>query len=184
MFLATGLISIFGLRLSELAELEVRGGKLYVGHIKNNLNTTNQDREEQRRVFAMDLVEKPNLGEKLIQLYKSQLIKLPATVLKQISLVEKKNSYEDVGKAYSDKLKAHPIWEEIAKTNSDITPYSLRHRFAHQCHTGSKYPISIKDASEAMGHTVDVHNGSYAAYTDEMSVERAFDLHNKERVTV
>ena len=38
MFLATGLISIFGLRLSELAQLEVRGGKLYVGQIKNNLN--------------------------------------------------------------------------------------------------------------------------------------------------
>ena len=41
--------------------------------IKNNLNTTNQDKGDQRRVFAMDLVEKPNLGEKLIQLYKSQL---------------------------------------------------------------------------------------------------------------
>jgi len=184
MFLATGLISIFGLRLSELAELEVRGGKLYVGHIKNNLNTTNQDREEQRRVFAMDLVEKPNLGEKLIQLYKSQLIKLPATVLTQIAKADDETGYAEVGKAFSKKLEKHPIWEEIVKTNSDITPYSLRHRFAHQCHTGSKYPISIKDASEAMGHTVDVHNGSYAAYTDEMSVERAFDLHNKERVTV
>ena len=183
MFLATGLISIFGLRLSELAELEVRGGKLYVGHVKNNLNTTNQDRDS-RRVFAMDLTEKPNLGNKLIKLYDSELVKLPATVLKQIKLVDDKNSYAEVGKAFSKKLKAHPIWEEITKTNSDITPYSLRHRFAHQCHTGSRYPISVTDAAEAMGHTPEVHNGSYARYTDEMSVERAFDLHNKERVTV
>ncbi len=183
MFLATGLISIFGLRLSELAELEVRGGKLYVGHIKNNLNTTNQDRDS-RRVFAMDLTDKPNLGNKLISLLDSELVKLPATVLKQISLVQDKNSYAEVGKAFTKKLKKHPIWKEIEKTNSDITPYSLRHRFAHQCHTGSRYPISIKDAAEAMGHTVDVHNGSYASYTDEMSVERAFDLHNKERITL
>jgi integrase len=109
---------------------------------------------------------------------------LTATVLKQISLVEDKNSYAEVGKAFTKKLKKHPIWQEIEKTNSDITPYSLRHRFAHQCHTGSRYPISIKDAAEAMGHTVDVHNGSYASYTDEMSVERAFDLHNKERITL
>ena len=117
-------------------------------------------------------------------MYDSELVKLPATVLKQIKLVDDKNSYAEVGKAFSKKLKAHPIWEEITKTNSDITPYSLRHRFAHQCHTGSKYPISIKDASEAMGHTVDVHNGSYARYTDEMSVERAFNLHNEQRVTL
>ena len=184
MFLATGLISIFGLRLSELAELEVRGGKLYVGHIKNNLNTTNQDKQDQRRVFAMDLVEKPNLGEKLIQLYKSQLIKLPATVLKQIAKADEVKGYAEVGKAFSKKLEKHPIWKEIVKTNSDITPYSLRHRFAHQCHTGSRYPISVTDAAEAMGHTVDVHNGSYASYTDEMSVERAFKLHNEERVTL
>ena len=94
MFLATGLISIFGLRLSELAELEVRGEKLYVGHIKNNLNTTNQDRDS-RRVFAMDLIEKPNLGNKLISLLDSELVKLPATVLKQISLVDDKNSYAE-----------------------------------------------------------------------------------------
>ena len=181
MFLATGLIAIFGLRLSELAELEVRGGKLYVGHIKNNLNTINQDRDS-RRVFAMDLIEKPNLGNKLISLLDSELIKLPATVLKQISLVEDKNSYAEVGKAFTKKLKKNLIWKEIEKTNSDITPYSLRHRFAHQCHTGSKYPISIKDAAESMGHTVDVHMGSYASYTDEMSVERAFDLHNRERI--
>ena len=88
------------------------------------------------------------------------------------------------GKAFSKKLEKHPIWKEIVKTNSDITPYSLRHRFAHQCHTGSRYPISVTDAAEAMGHTPDVHNGSYARYTDEMSVERAFKLHNEERVTL
>ena len=184
MFLATGLISIFGLRLSELAQLEVRGGKLYVGQIKNNLNTTNQDVQDSRRVFAMDLVEKPNLGEKLIQLYKSQLIKLPATVLTQIAKADEVEGYAKVGKAFSKKLEKHPIWKEIVKTNSDITPYSLRHRFAHQCHTGSRYPISVTDAASAMGHTPDVHNGSYARYTDEMTVERAFNLHNEERVSV
>ena len=97
---------------------------------------------------------------------------------------KKEGAILEGSKAFSKKLEKHPIWKEIVKTNSDITPYSLRHRFAHQCHTGSRYPISIKDAAEAMGHTVDVHNGSYASYTNEMSVERAFDLHNKERVTV
>ena len=57
MFLATGLISIFGLRIAELAVLKVREGNLYVGHVKNNRNTTNKKRID-RRVFAMDLIEK------------------------------------------------------------------------------------------------------------------------------
>ena len=52
----------------------------------------------------MDLVEKPNLGEKLIQLYKSQLIKLPATVLKQIAKADEVKGYAEVGKAFSKKL--------------------------------------------------------------------------------
>ena len=184
MFLATGLIAIFGLRLSELAELRVEDGKkLYVGHIKNNINTLEQNREE-RRVFAMDLLQMPNLGKRLISLYDSGLVKLPETIQKQIDLVDKKNKYGDVGKAFTDKLKKNPVWKEILtrKENSQLTPYSLRHRFAHQCHKGSKNPISIKDAAEAMGHNTDTHMKSYGSYTTEMSVERAFNLHSKERI--
>ena len=141
-----GLVSIFGLRLAELAVLKVREGNLYVGQVKNNKNTTNQKRKD-RRVFAMDLVEKPNLGKKLINLYKSQLIKLPATILTQINLVQKKNRFGDVGQAFRDQLLKNKVWKEIEKKNKDITPYSLRHRFAHQCHKGSNNPISIKDLS-------------------------------------
>ena len=116
MFLATGLVSIFGLRLAELAVLKVREGNLYVGQVKNNKNTTNQKRKD-RRVFAMDLVEKPNLGKKLIHLYKSQLIKLPATILTQINLVQKKNRFGDVGQAFRDQLLKNKVWKEIASSN-------------------------------------------------------------------
>ena len=181
MFLATGLISIFGLRLAELAELQVVDGKLYVGHVKNNINTSDIARDS-RRAFAMDLIQKKDLGEKLIRLYDSGLVKLPATIRTQINLVEKKNRYSDVGRAFVDKLEKNPIWKEIRKNNPDITAYSLRHRFAHQCHKGSTIPISIKDAAEAMGHTVDVHMKAYGAYTTELSVQRAFESHSKNRI--
>ena len=58
LFLAVGLISIFGLRLSELAVLRVLDGKLYVGNIKNNINT--KAKKEDRRVFPMDLFTRKN----------------------------------------------------------------------------------------------------------------------------
>ena len=183
MFLATGLISIFGLRIAELAVLEVRDGNLFVGHVKNNRNTTNKKRKA-RRAFAMDLIEKPNLGKKLISLYKSELIKLPKTVLKQIELVEKKRSFSAVGNAYTDKLEETQIWKKIIskKGNEDVTPYSMRHRFAHQCHKGSTNPISIKDAAAAMGHSVGTHMDNYASYTTEMAIEKAFERHAANRI--
>ena len=184
MFLATGLISIFGLRLSELAVLRVdKDMNLFVGHIKNNTNTTNKKRKE-RRVFACDLIEKPDLGKKLIGWYKSKLIKLPQTILTQIDLVEKKRSFGDVGQAFTDKLETNPIWQEIISKegNEDITAYSMRHRFAHQLHKGSTNPISIKDAAKTMGHTVATHMNSYGSYTSELAIEKAFERHAQNRI--
>ena len=179
LFLAVGLISIFGLRLSELAVLRVFDGKLYVGNIKNNINT--KAKKEDRRVFPMDLIEKKNLGKKLIKLFESEKITLPIPVLNQIKMVKDKNRYGDVGQALRQLIERNKVWREIIKANPDITPYSLRHRYAHQCHKGSTIPISVKDAAAAMGHSVETHNSFYGSYTTELSLEKAFERHLKKQ---
>ena len=182
LFLAVGLISIFGLRLSELAVLRVLDGKLYVGNIKNNINT--KAKKEDRRVFPMDLFTRKNLGKKLIELYESKKIPLPKPVLNQIEMVKDKNRYGDVGQALRQRIKRNKVWKEIIKTNPEITPYSLRHRYAHQCHKGSTIPISVKDAAAAMGHSVETHNSFYGSYTTELSLEKAFERHLENRIEV
>ena len=182
LFLAVGLISIFGLRLSELAVLRVFDGKLYVGNIKNNINT--KAKKEDRRVFPMDLIEKKNLGKKLIKLFESEKITLPIPVINQIKMVKDKNRYGDVGQALRQLIERNKVWREIIKANPDITPYSLRHRYAHQCHKGSTIPISVKDAAAAMGHSVETHNSFYGSYTTELSLEKAFERHLKNRIEV
>ena len=182
LFLAVGLISIFGLRLSELAVLRAVDGKLYVGNIKNNINT--KAKKEDRRVFPMDLLGKKNLGKKLIELFESKKITLPMPVLNQIEMVKDKNKYGDVGQALRQLIERNKVWKEIIKTNPEITPYSLRHRYAHQCHNGSTIPISVKDAAAAMGHSVETHNSFYGSYTTELSLEKAFERHLKNRIEV
>ena len=182
LFLAVGLISIFGLRLSELAVLRVLDGKLYVGNIKNNINT--KAKKEDRRVFPMDLFTRKNLGKKLIELYESKIIPLPKPVLNQIEMVKDKNRYSDVGQALRQRIERNKVWKEIIKTNPEITPYSLRHRYAHQCHKGSTIPISVKDAAAAMGHSVETHNSFYGSYTTELSLEKAFERHLENRIEV
>ena len=182
LFLAVGLISIFGLRLSELAVLRAVDGKLYVGNIKNNINT--KAKKEDRRVFPMDLLAKKNLGKKLIELFESKKITLPLPVLNQIEMVKDKNKYGDVGQALRQLIERNKVWREIIKTNPEITPYSLRHRYAHQCHKGSTIPISVKDAAAAMGHSVETHNSFYGSYTTELSLEKAFERHLENRIEV
>ncbi len=182
LFLAVGLISIFGLRLSELAVLRVLDGKLYVGNIKNNINT--KAKKEDRRVFPMDLFTRKKLGKKLIELYESKKISLPKPVLNQIEMVKDKNRYGDVGQALRQRIEKNKVWKEIIKTNPEITPYSLRHRYAHQCHKGSTIPISVKDAAAAMGHSVETHNSFYGSYTTELSLEKAFERHLENRIEV
>ena len=182
LFLAVGLISIFGLRLSELAVLRVLDGKLYFGNIKNNINT--KAKKEDRRVFPMDLFTRKNLGKKLIELYESKKIPLPKPVLNQIEMVKDKNRYGDVGQALRQRIERNNVWKEIIKTNPEITPYSLRHRYAHQCHKGSTIPISVKDAAAAMGHSVETHNSFYGSYTTELSLEKAFERHLENRIEV
>ena len=182
LFLAVGLISIFGLRLSELAVLRAVDSKLYVGNIKNNINT--KAKKEDRRVFPMDLLAKKNLGKKLIELFESKKITLPLPVLNQIEMVKDKNKYGDVGQALRQLIERNKVWKEIIKTNPEITPYSLRHRYAHQCHKGSTIPISVKDAAAAMGHSVETHNSFYGSYTTELSLEKAFERHLENRIEV
>ena len=182
LFLAVGLISIFGLRLSELAVLRAVDGKLYVGNIKNNINT--KAKKEDRRVFPMDLLARKNLGQNLIELFESKKITLPMPVLNQIEMVKDKNKYGDVGQSIRQLIERNKVWKEIIKTNPEITPYSLRHRYAHQCHKGSTIPISVKDAAAAMGHSVETHNSFYGSYTTELSLEKAFERHLKNRIEV
>jgi len=182
LFLAVGLISIFGLRLSELAVLRALDGKLYVGNIKNNINT--KAKKEDRRVFPVDLLARKNLGQNLIELFESKKITLPLPVLNQIEMVKDKNKYGDVGQALRQLIERNKVWREIIKTNPEITPYSLRHRYAHQCHKGSTIPISVKDAAAAMGHSVETHNSFYGSYTTELSLEKAFERHLKNRIEV
>ena len=81
-------------------------------------------------------------------------------------------------------MERNKVWQDIVEKNPDLIPYSLRHRFAHQCHKGSANPISVKDASEAMGHLPDTHMTFYARYTTELAIEKAFERHSDNRIKV
>ena len=65
-------------------------------------------------------------------------------------------------------LRRTAIWkvlkEEALQVDEELTPYTFRHRYAKQSHAAG---FPLKNICFAMGHTAEVHLGSYARYIPE-----------------
>ena len=69
LYLATALISLYGLRLGELDKLNVIYGELFVGHIKQNTQTLSQEEKPPREVLGVDIAGREGAAAKVLQLY-------------------------------------------------------------------------------------------------------------------
>ena len=177
--LATGLIALFGLRPAELALLTVKGDKLYAGAVKRNIATLAQKVKPPRRCLPLDIAGREGEGKRLLQLYSSGLVKLPAAVLNEISKVEDKGTFQQVGHAFGQLLKRYEPWKNLVRTNEGVTPYSLRHSWAWRCHVCSNNGLHVRQAAALMGHTVAVHLKHYGSWVDEASLEAAVERYNE-----
>ncbi len=182
--LATGLIALFGLRPAELAVLTVKGDKLYCGHVKRNAATLAQKAKPPRRCLPLDIVGREGEGKRLLQLYSSGLVKLPMAVANEISKVEEKGMFQQVGHAFGQLLKRYEPWRNLVRRNPDITPYSLRHSWAWRCHVCSNNALHVRQAAALMGHTVVVHLKNYGTWVDEASLEAAVERYNEGLVAI
>ena len=181
--LAVGLVGLYGLRPAELAVLQVvedkdKNLKLRVGQVKRNAKTMNR-KKELRLVIPIDIDGRQGEAQRLLRLYHSELVKLPASLLKQIELVEEKKKFQDVGHEFGQLLKRYKPWKALVASNPDITPYSLRHGYAWRAHMCSPVPLPAKMAAASMGHTVIVHQKNYGSWIDESSMEKAFAMYQQ-----
>ncbi len=133
--------------------LKVEDGNLYVGPVKRNANTNDEDQQE-RRVMALDLKELPNEGQKVIAQYASGLIKLPKAILtlqdekamkakkeERAKAVDKNgkpkkvqpplSAYKECGQRFKQYLDRHPYWQSLLEKKAGLTPYGLRLPFGY-----------------------------------------------------
>ena len=129
--------------------------------------------------MPIDIVGRQGEAQRLLRLYHSELVKLPASLLKQIELVEEKKKLQDVGHEFGQLLKRYKPWKALVASNPDITPYSLRHGYAWRAHMCSPVPLPAKMAAASMGHTVIVHQKNYGSWIDESSMEKAFAMYQQ-----
>ena len=173
--LAVGLVGLYGLRPAELAVLQVRDGKAFVGNVKRNTSNLGSKPKPARLVKPIDIGGREGEGERLLQLYASGLVKLPLSLRKQIAMVEKKGRFQDVGADFRQKLERYKPWRALAAANPGLTPYSLRHGYAWRAHCCSSQPMHPRIAAALMGHNVATHLKHYGQWTDEASLEAAVE---------
>ena len=166
------------------AVLTTKGDKLYAGAVKRNIATLAQKAKPPRRCLPLDIAGREGEGKRLLQLYSSGLVKLPASVLNEISKVEEKGTFQQVGHAFGQLLKRYEPWKNLVRSNEGITPYSLRHSWAWRCHVCSNNGLHVRQAAALMGHTVAVHLKHYGSWVDEASLEAAVERYNEGLVAV
>ena len=177
--LAVGLVGLYGLRPAELAVLEVReGGKAYVGHVKRNSTSMGAKARQYRPVRPLDVAGREGEGERLLQLYASERVKLPQSLRNQIAKVEEHNSFQGVGADFAQKLERYRPWRALVARCPGLTPYSLRHGYAWRAHCCSANAMHPRITAALMGHNVATHLKHYGSWTDEASLEAAVERFN------
>ena len=157
--LAVALVGLFGLRPSELMELEVRDGHLYVGETKRNRHSAAKAKGK-RLALPLDLNELPEEGSRVLKQLESGLIKLPTSI-------RNAKDYKACGDYFRQYLDRHSYWVSLKEKIDGLRPYSLRHGYAWR---GAKYydrSIPIRDLAALMGHTVKTHMKHYGKWTDD-----------------
>lgn len=179
LWLAVGLVGLYGLRPAELAVLEVRDdGKAYVGQVKRNISSMGAKAKSARLVKAIDVAGREGEGERLLQLYASGLVKLPKSLRNQIAKVDEHNSFQGVGADFGQKLERYAPWRALVARCPGLTPYSLRHGYAWRAHCCSANAMHPRIAAALMGHNVATHLKHYGSWTDEASLEAAVERFN------
>ncbi|WP_049749505.1 hypothetical protein [Synechococcus sp. CC9605] len=170
--LAVGLVGLYGLRPSELAVMRLEDdGKLYVGgQVKRDAKAIEQGTEKpERLVKPLDLNGKEGLGKELAMLWNNGrgVRKLPLAIRNEIAKVEEKNTFKEVGAAFSQLLTRYRYWRILVKKTPGLKPYGLRHGWAWRAHKNSEKQLHYSQASALLGHTTRVHLDYYSSWVSE-----------------
>ena len=181
--LAVGLVGLYGLRPSELAVMRIDDdGKLYVGgQVKRDAKAIEQGAEKpERLVKPLDLNGREGLGKEMAMDWNNGrgTIKLPLAIRNEIAKVGEKNTFKEVGAAFSQLLTRYRYWKILVKKTPGLKAYGLRHGWAWRAHKNSEKQLHYSQASALLGHTTRVHLDYYSSWVSEDELEKAGEEYN------
>ena len=183
LWLAVGLIGLFGLRPAELAVMRLdEDGRLFVGgQVKRDATAIEQGTEKpERLVKALDLNGREGLGKRMAMLWNNGRgqIKLPLAIRNEIAKVEERNTFKEVGAAFRQLLKRYRYWKILVKKTPGLKSYSLRHGWAWRAHKNSDKQLHYSQAAALMGHATRVHLDYYSSWVNDEELEKAVEAYN------
>ena len=160
--LAVGLVGAFGLRPVELNYCRPDGDGLRIEYQKRNARGCSP----KRTVEALDPVDAPGMGAKLLLELASGVTELPPLGSDDSVAANRMNSY----------LCRRPLWVGLrdqvrASGQGRLSSYSLRHGYAYR--SAMVYELPVRAAAALMGHSVDVHMRHYGKWVDGAAVKDA-----------
>ena len=174
LWLAVGLVGLFGLRPSELKVLRIEEDKLYVGSVKRNKSSLGKKKKD-RLVFPLDIPKREGEGKRMLDLYISGLVKLPTQI-------ENADTFKKCGDAFRQYLDRYKPWVALTKQVKGLTAYSLRHGYAWRGHKSYSRSIPVRDLAAMMGHNPATHHKHYGKWTDEAGLLESISLAMGEKV--
>ena len=183
LWLAVGLVGLFGLRPAELAVMRLdEDGRLFVGgQVKRDATAIEQGTEKpERLVKALDLNGREGLGKRMAMLWNNGRgqIKLPLAIRNEIAKVEERNTFKEVGAAFRQLLKRYRYWKILVKKTPGLKSYSLRHGWAWRAHKNSEKQLHYSQAAALMGHATRVHLDYYSSWVNDEELEKAVEAYN------
>ena len=157
-------------------------GRLFVGgQVKRDATAIEQGTEKpERLVKALDLNGREGLGKRMAMLWNNGRgqIKLPLAIRNEISKVEERNTFKEVGAAFRQLLKRYRYWKILVKKTPGLKSYSLRHGWAWRAHKNSEKQLHYSQAAALMGHATRVHLDYYSSWVNDEELEKAVEAYN------
>ena len=171
LWLAVGLLGLFGLRPAELGALYLEGDELFVrSDVKRNKQTMRTPKAD-RRVLPIDIPERAGLGQQVLEAYASGRIQLPQRLLEY----GEQRDFKKAGSVIKDRLKHYKPWLAMVKRTEGLVPYSLRHSYAYRAHQSYGQSLPVPVICELMGHTPATHWKHYGRWVFDDGVKAQID---------
>ena len=173
------LSAVYGIRVSEIAHMEIKDGVVKVSTLKQNAKNMENQEVSTRVVEPLNLPNLPNEGQRIVSLLESGKLKYPPVINRAIEKANDEKGYKIIGEVFAKKLNRYWYWKQLKIDNPDYVVYSMRHSFAWRGSMEVKPAIPYRVLASLMGHDLQTHLKYYGGWSKEEENKNAMELANQ-----
>ena len=172
------LSGVYGIRVSEIANMKIKDGKVEITTLKQNVKTMLEE-PHTRIVEPLDLPNLPNLGKEIVADLESGKIKFPDPILRAIAKSDDEKGYKEIGERFGKMINRFWFWKELKTKYSNLVPYSFRHSFAWRGSMETVPAIPYRVLADLLGHDLDTHLKYYGKWSNNAENKKRIEEANK-----